>query len=234
MKVDSFIFYTSWLEAIEELSEDDQFITIKAILRYQAYHENPNIKGAPVAIFKMAKPIIDELYSRRMASIENGRKGGRPKSAQSEETEDKADGNLKPNKNLEKPSHNLEKPRHNLEKPSPNLNVNVNDNVNVNVNANANDNRKSFTPPSIEDVKNYCLERNNGVDYQRFYDYYSAAGWKDKNGNPVKNWKQKMIINWEDKVVKSKEDKLPTYDSTKNNILSKAEEDELLKLLGKA
>ena len=56
--------------------------------------------------------------------------------------------------------------------------------------------KKSFTPPSIEEVESYCKERNSSVDPRRFFDYYEAGGWKDNKGNSVKNWKQKLIA-WE-------------------------------------
>ena len=56
--------------------------------------------------------------------------------------------------------------------------------------------KKSFTPPTLEEVKTYCEERKNNVDYKYFYDYYSSGNWKDKKGDPVKNWKQR-IITWE-------------------------------------
>lgn len=53
-----------------------------------------------------------------------------------------------------------------------------------------------FVPPTLEEIKAYCKERNNKVDPQQFFDYYSTGEWKDAKGNPVKNWKQK-IITWE-------------------------------------
>ena len=56
---------------------------------------------------------------------------------------------------------------------------------------------KKFVPPTLEEVKAYCEERHNNVDYKRFYEYYNEGNWKDSKGNPVKNWKQKMIANWE-------------------------------------
>lgn len=61
-----------------------------------------------------------------------------------------------------------------------------------------------FQPPTLEEVIAYCEERKNNVDPQRFYDYYSVANWKDSKGQPIKNWKQKMIIVWE-KDTKEKE-----------------------------
>lgn len=69
-----------------------------------------------------------------------------------------------------------------------------------NTNNNSNNNRKKkkeFTPPTLEEVEAYCKERKNNVDAKRFIDYYSVDDWKDKNGKPVRNWKQKMISVWE-------------------------------------
>lgn len=56
--------------------------------------------------------------------------------------------------------------------------------------------RTRFTPPSLEEVQAYCKERNNNVDAQKFYDYYSSSKWYDAKGNKVKSWKQK-VITWE-------------------------------------
>ena len=57
-------------------------------------------------------------------------------------------------------------------------------------------NSSRFVPPTLDDIRTYCLERNNSVDPEKFYQYYNAGGWKDSKGQPVKNWKQK-IITWE-------------------------------------
>ena len=51
-----------------------------------------------------------------------------------------------------------------------------------------------FTPPTVEDVKAYCEERNNGVDAQRFVDYYTANGWK-VGRSAMKDW-QAAVRNW--------------------------------------
>lgn len=61
--------------------------------------------------------------------------------------------------------------------------------------------RVRFIPPTVEEIREYCQSRGNGVDAQRVFDYYSAAGWKDSSGKPVKNWKQKIISVWEPKAV---------------------------------
>ena len=55
--------------------------------------------------------------------------------------------------------------------------------------------QKRFAKPTIEDVQAYCAERNKGVDAQKWYDYYSANGWK-VGKNPMKDWKA-AVRTWE-------------------------------------
>lgn len=55
--------------------------------------------------------------------------------------------------------------------------------------------KKRFAPPTLEEVKAYCSERNNSVDAQRFIDYYTSNGWK-VGKNPMKDWKA-AVRNWE-------------------------------------
>lgn len=62
--------------------------------------------------------------------------------------------------------------------------------------------KSEFSPPSLEDVRKYCAERNSSVDAKRFWDYFEVGGWVDANGQPVRNWKQKLIT-WESKDMGS-------------------------------
>jgi hypothetical protein len=54
----------------------------------------------------------------------------------------------------------------------------------------------AFVPPTLEEIVAYVQERKSTVDAKRFYDYFTVGKWFDKNGSPVKNWKQKLIT-WE-------------------------------------
>lgn len=72
----------------------------------------------------------------------------------------------------------------------------------INIINNKDNNNNKYKAPTLEEIKQYCEERNNNVDYQKFYDYYSISKWKDKDGKQVKNWKQK-IITWEGRNKKS-------------------------------
>lgn len=56
--------------------------------------------------------------------------------------------------------------------------------------------RTTFVPPTLEEVQEYCKQRKNNVNPQKFYDYFTASGWVDSKGKKVVSWKQK-IITWE-------------------------------------
>lgn len=50
-----------------------------------------------------------------------------------------------------------------------------------------------FIPPTVEEVYLYCEQRHNGIDAQRFVDYYTARGWKN-----ITDWKAQIRV-WESK-----------------------------------
>lgn len=54
---------------------------------------------------------------------------------------------------------------------------------------------KKFNPPSLDDVKKYVSEKKLSVNAEQFYNYFTEGNWVDSKGNPVKNWKQK-ILTW--------------------------------------
>lgn len=47
--------------------------------------------------------------------------------------------------------------------------------------------------PTLEEVESYVKEKNLNVDANFFYEFFEAGEWKDSKGEPVKNWKQKLI-----------------------------------------
>lgn len=65
--------------------------------------------------------------------------------------------------------------------------------------------RARFTPPTLDAVMAYCQQRNNGIDPQRFIDFYSARGWKLSNKVPMADWKA-AVRTWEQRdMAKQKE-----------------------------
>ena len=88
-----------------------------------------------------------------------------------------------------------------------------------------------FQKPTIDEVRAYCKERNNGVDSDRWFNYYEANGWK-VGKNAMKDWKA-AVRTWEKNSPKKHTENLPTYDTSANKEMSVEEEEELLTLMGK-
>jgi hypothetical protein len=62
---------------------------------------------------------------------------------------------------------------------------------------------KRFVKPKIEEIMDYCDERQNNVDAEKFYDYYSSNGWR-VGKNPMKDWKA-SVRTWEKNTTQEKE-----------------------------
>lgn len=55
--------------------------------------------------------------------------------------------------------------------------------------------RKRFEKPTLSEIKQYCIERNNNVNAEHFFDYYESNGWK-VGKNSMKDWKA-AVRTWE-------------------------------------
>lgn len=55
--------------------------------------------------------------------------------------------------------------------------------------------KSAFAPPTLLEVSQYCLERDNTVDPEKWLSHYTANGWK-VGRNPMKDWRA-AIRTWE-------------------------------------
>ena len=117
-KKDGFIFYQSFYDSINSLDASMQLEVYQALAEYGLTGEmREDLSPVTVALLKAMIPTIDNANKRYQASVENGKKGGRPK--KNKETQEE-----KP-KNLEKPSNNLDTSRLPSGKPNRNPSVSV-------------------------------------------------------------------------------------------------------------
>lgn len=56
--------------------------------------------------------------------------------------------------------------------------------------------RKTFQKPTVEEIQQYCFDRNNGISGQEFFDFYQTRGWKLNRGVPMTDW-QAAVRTWE-------------------------------------
>lgn len=169
--LDSFVFYRSFRDAIREMDEQEQLETLLAICDYALYGVEPNLSGAlPRAVFTVARPSIDANKAKR----ENGLKGGRPPQKAKQET-----------CGFEAKNHRLE-----------NIKSTETETGTGTVDVSGKTPRPRFIPPTVDEIKAYCTGRKNTVDAERFFDYYSANGWKQGKGKPIVDWKA-AVRTWE-------------------------------------
>lgn len=71
--------------------------------------------------------------------------------------------------------------------------------------------------PTLEEVKEYCSERGNKVDPERWFDYYTSNGWR-VGKNPMRDWKA-AVRTWERGESKAKSrNTLLNYNETQTEV----------------
>ena len=79
------------------------------------------------------------------------------------------------------------------------INKIVKDN-NININNTSNNikeksTKRKFDKPTIEQIQKYCIERNNGINAEAFYDFYESKNWY-VGKNKMSDWKA-CVRTWE-------------------------------------
>lgn len=92
-------------------------------------------------------------------------------------------------------------------------------NINNNKNNKKEIYKERFVKPTIEEIEEYCKERNNGIDAVMFYNFYESKDWMIGK-NKIKNWKS-CIITWE-RNRKTKVDTTETPTWFNNDIETKS------------
>ena len=141
--------------------------------------------------FDLSHDNLPSSFGEKVISFDNGDKWFIP------EFIDFQYGELNPNSNVHKSvialleKYNLEGYLKGSQGVQSTINNKDNDKDIVKVKAKV----KRFVKPTIEDIFNYCSERENNVDCRKFFDYYESNGWK-VGKNPMKDWKA-SIRTWE-------------------------------------
>jgi hypothetical protein len=184
----SFIAYTDWGDTFKALPDEKAGQLIKHLFAY-VNNENPVSEDVLInAVFANIKQTLKRDLEKYQAIIQrnrdNGSKGGRPRTRSSKPK--KPTGITRnPNNPVVTQINPSEPKKPDSDSDSDNGNV-----IDI-------EKMKNKIPPPINLVVQYCEERNNGIDANRFYDWYATRGWmvgKDK----MKDW-QSAIRTWEQK-----------------------------------
>ena len=131
MVQNSFVFYDSFRDAVEDMNDKDRLAFYEAIIDYSLDGKAPdNLSNELARMFKLVKPQLDANTKRK----KNGKKGGRPSKKDDENVSNNYEETIVSEEENYKKTSGFENKNHWLENKKPN--VNVNDNVNVNANVN--------------------------------------------------------------------------------------------------
>ena len=162
----SFVFYETYYEALKELPDDVQLAFFHYIAEYALYENEPELTGIEKALWIQIKQGLDKSKDRYDRLVENGKKGGRPVENQEKPNE------TKENQSITKENQSITKENQSITKES-----------------------SRFQKPTLEEVSEYCKERQNNIQPQRFIDFYESKGWK-VGSQPMKDWKA-AVRTWE-------------------------------------
>lgn len=167
----------SFYEAIRPLPDEDRLALWDAIMDFAFEGVEPEgLSSIQKTIFVLLRPIIEKSVCYYEKQGINGAKGGRPPKTQTKPTENPNKTQMKPRKKLDIDNDSdieSDNERARADKPP----------------------RSRFSPPTVEQVTEYCRERGNKIDPQRFIDYYSSIGWM-VGKSKMKDW-QAAVRTWE-------------------------------------
>ncbi len=98
---------------------------------------------------------------------------------------------------------------------------------NPNPNPNPKEKKGRFTPPTLDEVKNYCSEQGYSINPEQFINYYEANGWM-VGKNKMKDWRA-AVRNWVSRDSSSVNNKNNALQATQHPAKPTQEETERLK-----
>ena len=180
--------YDSWVDAGQELAATAKAAYYTALVEYMAYGREPAaLKGGAKAVFTAIRPSLDSAR----ASIENGRKGGRPKRGKGK------NGNQNPNPDgtqtvtQSEPKPLTKDKDKDKEKGSTPYGVEGKDPAQAFPFPATGRMPQPSEPdvPEPGEVAGYFGANCLRGSAEEFFDFYAAQGWKRGNGMPIEDWR---------------------------------------------
>lgn len=211
----SFIMYSHYYETISKLSYEEQGKLAAAIYEYNIYGEvKVELSEIAKIIFSFVRVRIDDDCKKYNLSIKESLEKKRVKEEKREERA-KRKRKEKEAKRKDKEEIELEKEESRVLKEESYLNYDYIDTPSNPIINNCllsvckekegapehatrtrEEKRPRFVPPTVEEVRAYCTERQNGIDAFQFVDFYTANGWVQARGKPIKDWRA-AVRTWE-------------------------------------
>jgi hypothetical protein len=158
--------FTDFVADMKELGEAERGRLFTAMLEYAETGEEPALRGNERFVWGTAKKNIDNQRDSYDRRCEINRANG-----------------SEPKRKQAKASESLQDK--DKEKEIKEIDTKV-----------STKKSSAFHAPTVEEVRAYCQERNNGIDPEAFVNYYENRGWYLSKGIKMRDWKR-AVITWE-------------------------------------
>ena len=164
--------FFDWLDVTQDLTAEEKGNLIDAVVAYASGKEYEHLlTGGCKIAFRFLKGQVD-----RNNAISDARSEARKNKPEQNTTNDNKPEETESNFPKEKDKEKEKEKENNKE--------------------NTKEPQKRFTPPTVDEVAEYCRNRNNGIDAEYFVAYYTARNWVLSNGKKMSDWKA-AVITWE-------------------------------------
>ncbi len=189
MKPDHMTFFRSYYEAAKTLGRDGGgYELTMAMLEYYFEGTLPELDGVTSALFSLARPNLDASLKKAAAGKASAKSRQKKPVEETDEehsvnttgTEREQNGNTTGTEH-EQNVNNKEKEKDKDKDKDKGIGIGDGEGENPSPG-------KAMLPPTVEEVRSYCLSRGYLLDPQRFVSYYTASGWRRGN-TPIRDWR---------------------------------------------
>lgn len=180
---EAFTVFEKFGDVCAELEESDRKELIYAINMYGMFGVEVELPYMLKALFISLKEDIDNSKAMRARGSKGGRPKGKPRVSESEKPEVSDDYEPVVSESGEpmvsEDSENSESQSKPIQSKPNQSKPRV----------------RRFTPPSVDEVREYCSEKGYTFDPEAFVAFYESKGWK-VGRNPMKSW-QAACTTWQ-------------------------------------
>ena len=204
----SFIFYDSMLAALLEIGEHDAFLFLKAIKNYRAGLEVKFDQPIKQALWQATfKGQLDRDTKKYESTVAKRKEAGRAGAEKRWQTITNDGKNSKCHNEMANDNKRWQTIAKMAVSVSGTDTESRRDEVKERTLKSSKENsfsltrskgKSSFVPPTIEEVRAYCLEKGYDVDSEQFVNFYESKGWMIGRSH-MKDW-QAAVRTWEKRI----------------------------------
>ena len=196
-RMESITIYRNMVDSVRNLDQTDFQPIVMAIFDFALDGKEPeSLTPMQYAVFNMTRVNIEKSNERRRSKAEYEKKRRERKKAEREALKSNSVDNAWTSVDNESKCVDV---RYDKEKEKEKVKENLSNNSNniyiCGEKISPQTPRKKFVKPTVEEVRNYCLERNNNVNPEKFIDFYESKDWYIGK-NKMKDWKA-AVRTWE-------------------------------------